>query len=76
MRTFTCRPSLITAAENTEDTRVADLTSIMKDDFNYVIDGFDKLNRDGNTAEALEIMTKLNGAIEEAIEGCASVLGE
>lgn len=74
MRKFTCKPVL--AADEKEDTRVADFIDVLKDDFNYALDSFDKLSRDGKVSEALEIMSQLNTAVQNAIEASANAIGE
>lgn len=61
----------IRAAEE-EDTRVADMTDSLKDDFDFALDGFDKMVRNGNVAEALSIMTALSDAINTAIQDAAA----
>jgi hypothetical protein len=58
------------------DTRVEDLSSTLKDDFDYALDGFDKLVRSGKVAEALSIMSTLSDAINVAIEDSASQITE
>lgn len=66
------RASRIVAAEEKEDTRVADMADALKDDFDYALDGFDKMVRNGKVAEALSIMTTLSDAINTAIQATAS----
>lgn len=65
------RQRSIKAAEE-GDTRVDDMSTALKDDFNYALDGFDKLVRNGKVAEALSIMSTLSDAINDAIEDSAS----
>lgn len=66
----------ITAAENNEDTRVADTIDILKDDFNFAIDSFDKMARSGQVNEALEIMSQLSQSLNEAIQDAAQSITE
>lgn len=56
------------------DTRVEDAMSNLKDDFDYALDGFDKLVRNGNVAEALSIMNTLSDAMNSAIEESAALI--
>ena len=76
MRRFICRPQSILAANDNEDTRVADISSIMKDDFNFALDGFDKLNREGQTNKALEIMNTLHADIQAAIAASSDAIAD
>lgn len=62
----------ITAAEEKEDTRVADMSDALNDDFDFALDGFDKMVRNGKVAEALSIMTTLSDAINAAIAATAA----
>lgn len=66
----------IRAAEETEDTRVSDMSDSLKDDFDFALDGFDKMVRNGNVAEALSIMTTLSDAINKAIQDAAAQIGQ
>ena len=54
---------------------VDDQIDILKDDFNYAIDGIYKLSADGNADKALELLSSLsqmiNASIEEIAEGIA-----
>lgn len=62
----------IVAAEEKEDTRVTDMSDALKDDFDYALDGFDKMVRNGKVAEALSIMTTLSDALNAAISATAA----
>ncbi|MCM1223254.1 MAG: hypothetical protein NC548_53260 [Lachnospiraceae bacterium] len=62
----------IMAAEEKEDTRVQDMSDGLKDDFDYALDGFDKMVRNGKVAEALSIMTTLSDALNAAISATAA----
>lgn len=44
----------------------------LDDNFNYVLEGFEKLARDGQEKIAMDIMTSLNTAVEDAIAKVAS----
>lgn len=67
---------VIRAAEDVEDTRVKDLMDALKDDFDYALEGFDKMARDGQVSEALNIMTALHQALNEAIQESASQISQ
>lgn len=58
---------IITAADEQKDTRFEDGYSALKDDFNYLLDGLDKLDRENASLEALQIMDELSVRINEAI---------
>lgn len=66
----------IKAASDTEDTRVSDMVDSLKDDFEFAIDSFGKLERNGNVAEALSIMTELSKALNAAIQACADQISQ
>lgn len=46
----------------------------LDENFNYVLEGFDKLARDGQEKIAMDIMTSLNTAVEDAIAKVASAV--
>jgi len=56
----------IRAAEEKEDTRLADIIDQLEDDFDYIIGGLEKLDRDGGESRqsgiqvAMEIGNQLN----------------
>ena len=54
-----------------EDTRVADMISLLKDDFDYALEGFEKLERIGDIESALGIMQELSDNINIAIQQSA-----
>lgn len=61
----------IVASEEVEDTRVKDMSDLLKDDFNYLLDSFDKLSRMGRVSEALDIIDVLDECINQCIQDCA-----
>lgn len=46
----------------------------LDENFSYVLEGFDKLARDGQEKVAMDIMTSLNTAVEDAISKVASTV--
>ena len=65
---------IITAAETEKDTRFEDGLSALKDDFDYLLDGLDKLDRDNATLEALEIINEVNNSVNGAIGQVSKIL--
>ena len=65
---------IITAAEAEKDTRFDDSYSILEDDFSYLLEGLEKLDRENATLEALQIMETLREHINEAISQVADNL--
>lgn len=65
----------IIAADETVDTRLKDASDILKDDFNYVLDGLDTLSRRGLVVEGLDIADKLSVNLSECINEIAQLLG-
>lgn len=66
----------IKAASDTEDTRVKDMMDSLKDDFDFAVEGFSKLERNGKVAEALSIMTALSQALNTAIQDSADEISQ
>lgn len=58
---------VIMAAEAEKDTRFDDGYSALKDDFNFLLDGLDKLDREGATLEALSIIGEVSNSVNNAI---------
>lgn len=65
---------IITAAETEKDTRFEDGFNALKDDFDYLLDGLDKLDRDNATLEALEVIGEVSRSINGAISQVSKVL--
>lgn len=70
------RQKAVKAAEEREDTRIEDTASALKDDFDYVMESFDKLARSGQVDEALGIMSNLSIAINDAIQETNSKISQ
>lgn len=65
----------VTAAES-DDTRFEDGMSSIKDDFEYLMDTFDKLDRDGNKEKALELIAQTHQFINDAISRATTEVSE
>lgn len=64
----------IIAADTSEDTRIKDASDILKDDFNYVLDGLDKLARMGRVGEGLDVADDLAVALDNCVQQIADLL--
>lgn len=62
----------VQAAEGTEDTRFADGMDMIKDDFDYLCETFEKLDRDGNTERTIALMSSLHDHINSVISEAVS----
>lgn len=65
---------IILAADEEKDTRFEDGCSELEDDFSYLIDGLNKLDRDNSTLEALKIIEDVSASINNAIAAIASTV--
>lgn len=65
---------IVLAAETEKDTRFEDGYSALENDFDYLLDGLDKLDRDNATLEALNIIGEVSASINSAIAKVASAL--
>lgn len=65
---------IVLAAETEKDTRFEDGYSALENDFDYLLDGLDKLDRDNATLEALDIIGEVSASINGAIAKVASAL--
>ena len=67
------------AADNTEDTRVADKLKQLSDDFDYIQSGIEKMNRVSDefaVNDILAILDELDAGIQNTIETIANKLAE
>lgn len=67
------------AADNTEDTRVADKLKQLSDDFDYIQSGIEKMNRASDefaVNDILAILDELDAGIQNTIETIANKLTE
>lgn len=55
------------ASSDEQDTRFDDSMSDLKDDFSYLMDTFDKMNREGNSEQALPVIEYVSKCVNEAI---------
>lgn len=53
--------------DEAQDTRFEDGMSDLKDDFNYMMDSFDKMSREGRKDKALSLIEYASNAVNEAI---------
>ena len=70
---------VIAAADNTEDTRVADKLKQLLDDFDYIQSGIEKMNRASDefaVNDILAILDELDAGIQNTIETIANKLAE
>lgn len=65
---------IILAADAEKDTRFEDGCSALEDDFSYLIDGLDKLDRDNATLEALDIIGEVSASVNAAIAKVSAAL--
>lgn len=65
----------VTAAEG-DDTRFEDGMSSVKDDFDYLMDTFDKMNRDGQKERAIELMAQVHQLVNDVTSQAASEVAE
>ena len=68
----------ITTAESTEDSElVQDKLKSIKDDFDYIVDGVDKLSRQGQeTKDTLAILDSLESSLSEITAEIAKYIVE
>ena len=67
------------AADNSEDTRVADKLKQLSDDFDYIQSGIEKMNRASDefaVNDILAILDELDAGIQNTIETIANKLAE
>lgn len=69
---------VILAANEERSEGYEEAYSSLKDNFDYALDGFDKLSRDGKEGErtAMQYMLELNSAVEKAIQAIAGTITE
>lgn len=58
-------------AADDADTRFDDWMKSIKDDFDYLVDTFDKLDRDGKREDAIAGMERISGFINDMISESA-----
>ena len=65
---------IVLAADAEKDTRFEDGLSALGDDFEYLVDGLDKLDRDNATLEALDIIGEVSASVNAAIAKVSAAL--
>lgn len=65
----------ITAAEG-DDTRFEDGMSAVKDDFDYLMETFDKMNRDGGKEKAIELMSQVHQMVNDITSQAVTEVAE
>lgn len=75
-RSFTTKP--VIAATDDRSDGYNEANDNLQANFDYAMDGFDKLARDGKEGEqkSIQLMLELNNAIESVIESIASTVVE
>lgn len=58
----------VMSAEDVEDTRLEDVMSDLKDDFDYMMDTFDRMDRNGLREDAIQISSSIHQTINEVID--------
>lgn len=69
----------IRSADNEQpsaEEKLSDMIDILKDDFNYAVDGLFKLGADGNTQQAIEHASSLSEMINASIDEIAEDIAE
>lgn len=65
---------IIAAADAEKDTRFEDGYDALDDDFSYLLEGLEKLDRDNSTLEALEIIEEVSRSVNVAIAKVGDLL--
>ena len=58
----------VMSADEVEDTRLEDVMSNLKDDFNYMMDTFDRMDRNGLREDAVKMASSIHQTINEVID--------
>lgn len=68
---------MITSADATEDTRLADIIDQLEDDFDYIISGLEKLDRDGRDAResGISVAMQLGEQLNSITAQIADIIG-
>lgn len=66
----------VTAASQDEDTRFEDGMSLLKDDFDYLMETFEKMDRDGSKERAIELMAQLHQSVNDFTSQATSEVSE
>lgn len=63
------------AAPSAED-RLNDILSVLKDNFEFAVDGIDKIAADGDVSGAIQLATDLNDTIDSMISEIAGDIAQ
>ena len=66
----------VTAASEVEDTRFEDGMTLLKDDFDYLMETFEKMDRDGSKERAIELMAQLHQSVNDFTSQATSEVSE
>lgn len=66
----------VVAASEEDQARLNDALSDLKDDFDYLVDTFDKMGRDGNVSTALQSVEQVSQALNSAIHSSVQEVTE
>lgn len=58
----------IMSADDTQDTRLEDVMSELKDDFDYMMDTFDRMDRNGLREDAIQMASSIHETINQVID--------
>ena len=58
----------VMSSDEVEDTRLEDVMSNLKDDFNYMMDTFDRMDRNGLREDAVKMASSIHQTINEVID--------
>ena len=64
------------AEQPTAEDRLSDAMGILKDDFDFIMDGISKIATDGDVPRAMEIVNGLSEMINASIEEMAETIAE
>lgn len=67
----------VKAADETEDRRLADMIDSLEDDFDYIISGLEKLDRDGKDSRdsGISIANQIHDQLNEITAQIADIIG-
>ena len=60
----------VTSANDDADTRFEDLMSSIKDDFDYLLDTLDKIERDSSREQAITYASEVLESINKFVDSC------
>lgn len=67
---------VVRAASGEEDTRFDDGMNRLKDDFNYLVETFEKMNRDGDKERAIGMMAQMHQSINDMTSNAVQEVSE